>query len=301
MFHGECHPVTIRPSESASPMRVLDSHLHLWDPAVLDFDWLEGRLLQRFGPAELAGAVAEGPSADARAFVFVQAEPAIDQSLAEVDWVSDLATEVGVVGIVARASIEHGAAVEAELAQLRARPLVVGVRRLLQGEALGFAASTSFIEGARAVAAAGLSFDACVLAPQLPDVIALADAVPDLAIVLDHLGKPPIGTAASPSAPAATPWLEAVTKLAERPNVVCKLSGLPAESSDGWTPAQVTPYLDAVLEAFGSDRLLFGGDWPVSWPYASWLGFVAGWLADRAPDAADAVLWRNAERVYGLS
>jgi L-fuconolactonase len=266
----------------------------------LTYEWLDGPLLRSFGPDELDAALAEAPDAD-YGFVFVQAECAPEQSLAEVDWVASLAGRVPLRGIVARAPLEDLIATDALLAELSVRPLVVGVRRLLQSEPDGFSAAPRFRAAARAVAAAGLSFDACVRWTQLPDVVELADAVPDLTIVLDHLGKPEVGSPEAADPADGTPWAESLRDLALRPNVVCKLSGLPAESSGEWTDAQLRPFLDMALDAFGPDRLLFGSDWPVSGPYDRWAETVTTWLEDRVGEHHQrAVLAGNAERVYRL-
>lgn len=275
-------------------MRVLDSHLHLWDPGRLDYPWLTGSLLGRFGPAELRAATAQAQRAEPAGFVFVQAECRPEQALAEVAWVAAQAPTANVVGIVGRLAMERGDGVRDDLAALQQEPLVVGVRRLLQDEPAGSAATPPFLAAARAVADAGLAFDACVRADQLPEVTALADAAPDLTIVLDHLGKPPPGPRLDPR------WREDLSALAERPGVVCKLSGLPAESPGPWSAATVEPLLDAALEAFGPDRLLFGGDWPVSGPWGRWADAVVDWAARLAPDERSAVLSGTAERVYRL-
>lgn len=281
-------------------MRVVDGHLHLWDPEVLTYEWLEGSLLRSFGPDELDIALQDAPDADA-SFVFVQAECAPGESIAEVDWVASLAPRVPVRGIVARAPLEDLAATDALLAAYAERPLVVGVRRLLQSEPEGFSAAPRFRSAARAIAAAGLTFDAGVRWTQLPAVVELADAVPELTIVLDHLGKPEVGSASAPNPADGTPWAESLRDLAERPNVWCKVSGLPAEAEGEWTDAQVRPFLDVALDAFGPDRLLFGSDWPVSGPYGRWLDTVSSWLADRVGEQRQkAVLAENAERVYRL-
>jgi L-fuconolactonase len=278
-------------------MHVLDSHLHLWDPAVLDYDWLAGDLRRRFGPGELAAATRSDEEGTTWGFVAVQAECAPEQSLAEVDWISGLAAEAGVRGIVARAALEQGSAVRDDLAALASRPLVRGVRRLLQDEPAGFARQPAFVAGAREVARAGLVFDACVRAPQLDDVVALADAVPELAIVLDHLGKPQVGSPAVPGRVDGAGWAAALRSLAERPNVVVKLSGLPAESAGDWSPAQLDPFLEVALDAFGPTRLMFGTDWPVSRGPLAWRDYVA----DRVgAGAVDDVFRRTAERVYRL-
>jgi L-fuconolactonase len=280
-------------------MRIVDAHLHVWDTDRLDYPWLrEVPTLDRpMGFAELAAARGEG-AAHVDGFVFVQADCRADQALDEVQWVSSIAAGGPVVGIVAFAPLEEGDAVSAHLDALLECELVVGVRRLLQSEPLGFAGSDDFRAGVRALAPRSLSFDACVTERQLDDVSALADAAPELSIVLDHLGKPDIA-AGSPGA-----WRRSVGELARRPNVVCKVSGLPPQTgTDAWTLDGVRPYLDTVLDAFGAERLLFGSDWPASsgqTTYDRWLDAVLEWSAPLSADERTALFGATAERVYGL-
>ncbi len=282
-------------------MRVLDSHLHLWDPSRLDYEWLEGPLAARFAGPELAPA-AEGSDAAA---VFVQAECVEEQFLDEVRWVAETAADTGVIGIVAGARLDRGARTLAQLRALDELPMVVGVRHLLQSEPDGTAGSEAFLAGAAAVAARGWTFDACVRDRQLPDVSALAASVPGLRIVLDHLGKPAVGTARAPLRPDEG-WIGGIRSLADHPQVSIKLSGLPAEAGGSWSAAQLTPFLDVAAEAVGPDRLLWGSDWPVSavgadcyrpGDRAAWLSLVADWADARGYDV-DAILWGNAARAY---
>lgn len=242
-------------------MRILDSHLHLWDPEALGYTWLEGPLAGRFGADELERARVERAT-DERA-VFVQAETTEDDFLAEVRWVAGQAERLGVVGIVAGARLDRGTDTTVHLESLTAEPLVVGVRHLLQGEPDGAMLSSAFISGAREVAAHGWTFDACVRATQLPDVARLSGAIPELRIVLDHLGKPDVGTASAPRAPSVE-WERDLAELARHPGVFCKVSGLPAEAGGDWSLAQLEPFLDTAADVFGPERLMWGSDWPVS-------------------------------------
>lgn len=294
-------------------MRVLDSHLHLWDPEVLDYAWLEGPLLARFGGAELA---ASRRAEHRHAAVFVQADCAPEQFLDEVEWVASLAERTGVRGVVAGVRLDRGASTDGDLDAVRSEPLVVGVRHLLQGEPDGFAASEAFRAGVAALIDRDLTFDACVRGTsQLRDVTALAADLPGLRMVLDHLGKPDIGTAQEPAAPSAE-WSDALHALAAHEQVFCKLSGLPAEAGGDWSLKQVAPFFDTARAAFGQERLMFGSDWPVSAVTASgwvggdaaavdadaigrWTDAVASWAASRDLDV-DAILWANAARFYGL-
>lgn len=299
-------------------MRFLDSHLHLWAPSVLDYTWLRGPLAFEFSDLELRLAAVEGASAEAS--VFVQAECAEAQFLDEVRWVEGIAAKAGVRAIIAGARLDRGVDTTAHLDALDAHRLVRGVRHLLQDERAGFATSAPFLAGARQVAERGWTFDACVRAAQLPDVTALARAVPTLRIVLDHLGKPEVGTATLPVAPADS-WRRDISELARHPQVSCKLSGLPAEAAGDWSAEQMIPFLDAAADAFGPERLMWGSDWPVSvigpaepgdehapadgsatYQYTArsrWAHVVADWAAMRGHDV-DGILWANAVRFYGL-
>jgi len=285
-------------------MRVVDSHLHLWDPSELEYEWLDGALSGRFAEEELFEEQLPGVTEEVA--IFVQAETVERAFLDEVAWVQSIADAAGVVAITAGARLDRGAATAEHLHRLAEYARVIGVRHLLQGEPHGTASSPAFVDGAKLVAARGWTFDACVRAGGIADVTALADAVPDLRIVLDHLGKPRVGTDAAPSRPSAE-WLRDLHELAARPLVHVKLSGLPAEAGGFWTEQQLTPFLDAALEAFGPERLMWGSDWPVSavdaeyqpGGRARWFRFVASWAQSRGV-SSDALFWSTPLAFYGI-
>jgi len=286
-------------------MRVIDSHLHLWDPEFLTYEWLEGALDWRFAEDEINEE--QLASVEEEAAIFVQADPISEQTIDEVRWVDSIALAAGVVAIVAGAKLDQGAETHEHLESLaQASARVVGVRHLLQSEPDGLARTASFIEGARAVASRGWTFDACVRERQLSDVAALAADVPELPIVLDHLGKPAIGTVDAPLRPSAE-WLRDLVDLAQHPQAYCKVSGLPGENGGEWSDAQVEPFLDAVLEAFGPERLMWGSDWPVSSvadDYVAgsrdrWFRTVSDWAASRGVPA-ERLFWHNALAFYGI-
>jgi L-fuconolactonase len=258
---------------------MIDAHIHFWDPERLHYAWLEEipALHRPFLPTEV----------EAEGFVFVQADCRDEEAWAEVEWVTELAAQHPILGIVAYAPVHAGA----DLAPLAAHPLVVGVRKLLQGEPDALLTSDALIEGVRALAPHALTFDACVTHDQLPHVIRLAERCPEVTIVLDHLGKPDVAHG------RLDPWRAHIAALATRPNVVCKLSGLTTEADHAaWTPDDVRPYLRHAIDCFGPERCLFGSDWPVATlatSYERWLDVVLGHLPERT-------LSENAARVYGL-
>ncbi|WP_334152331.1 amidohydrolase family protein [Microbacterium sp.] len=298
-------------------MRVIDSHLHLWDEDVLTYTWLEGPYAHRFAQAELDHDRLTGVNEETA--IFVQAETVAEQFLDEVRWVEHHAEALGVVGIVAGARLDRGIDTVTHLGELSAHPLVRGVRHMLQNDDDGLAMSMAFVTGARELAGRGWTFDACIRASQVPDIARLAGAIPELQIVVDHLGKPSVGTADAPTLPSPE-WVRDLDELARHPNTFCKLSGLPAEAGGTWSAAQLEPFLDAAADAFGDQRLMWGSDWPVSaigpaeagdhdapedgsatyQPTARtrWLEVVVAWANARGHDV-DAILWGTAERFYG--
>jgi L-fuconolactonase len=274
-------------------MRVVDAHVHLWDPGRLRYTWLDGTELDRLIDASTLRA-ASGTVTD---FVVVQADCADTQGLAEVGWLVEQSGQLpGLRGIVAFAPLERGAGVRDYLGTLRAIPSVVGVRRLIQDERPGFAVADRFLDGVAALADFELTFDVCVRSSQLDEAIELVRRTPDVQFVLDHVGKPRIG--ADPSR-----WRLQIAELAARRNIVCKLSGLMTEIVSGPTGAEaVEPYLAHALAEFGPARCLFGSDWPVmtlAASYSDWLDLVVSLVPGE--DDRRAVLAGTAEQVYALS
>jgi len=271
---------------------LIDAHIHFWDPERLHYAWLEGipALHRRFTPESL-------PDGRQR-YVFVQADCRADETWAEIAWVTELAQHHPVLGVVAYAPLHEGVAARPELERLAGHELVVGVRRLLQGQPESLLNSEELASGVNMLAEFGLTFDACVTHQQLPAVTTLAASCPHVTIVLDHLGKPDVARR------RLDPWGADLAALAENPNVVCKLSGLTTEADhDAWTPADLRPYLEHALTCFGPERCLVGSDWPVATlatSYERWFDVLLEFLADLPSPAREAILAGNASRVYGL-
>ena len=280
---------------------LVDSHVHLWDVEHLPYAWLEDHPpLNRTHDLDAFDRATDTVPVDT--FVFVECTESFDDTVSrrEVEWASALAEEdPRLAGIVAHASLEKGDRVRKHLDWLAERPLVTGVRRLLQEEPVAFFAQPEFRDGVRALANYDFSFDLTVRAPQLPAAIELVDACPDVQFVLDHLGKPRIRDG------AFDPWAQILAALAERPNVVCKLSGVLTEADpEAWTVDTVRPYIEEALAQFGAERVLFGGDWPVlrlAADYPTWVD-VLETVLNRASTTEKMALFRGtAERVYGLA
>lgn len=278
-------------------MAYVDAHVHFWDDRI-DHAWLAGEptLPTDATPADYRSAVADDPPAR---FLFVEADADAGMGGAEARWVAEMcrgAPDFG--GMVVWAPVDvGGASVSRHLDEL-GLDAVVGVRRLIQGEPPGFARSAGFVDGVRAVGAAGLAFDVCIRADQLDDAIALARAVPDTRLVLDHCGKPPIATGRLDA------WRRDLATFAAFDHAVCKLSGLVTEADPRrWTADDLTPIFDHALECFGADRILWGSDWPVVEPAAthrSWREATDTLLAPLSDHERDAIRRTTALTTYNL-
>lgn len=277
---------------------VIDSHVHFWNPERLDYPWLADvpSLNRAFLPADLPP---DTPGLTLAGVVFVQADCSPEQGQDEVAWVSQLADhDPRIRAIVAFAPLEHPETARVALAALRSYPLVRGIRRLIQSEPDGFAAQPAFIEGVRLLAEYGYTFDICARHHQLGDVVELVAACPQVSFVLDHIGKPDIASG------ALDPWREHISALAAHPNVTCKLSGLVTEADAAhWRPADLQPYIDHVLHAFGTARLMFGSDWPVvnlAADYPRWASVALDALRGISPQERRACFYDNARAFYRL-
>jgi L-fuconolactonase len=275
---------------------MIDAHVHFWDPERLHYAWLAElpSLQRRYTPDDLPRS-----RHAVTGWVFVQADCRADETWAEIEWVSELARRHPIRGIVAYAGVHAGTGVRDQLERLAAHPLVVGVRRLLQGGPDALVRSPALAEGVALLGEFGLVFDACVTHTQLPALADLAGRCEGVTFVLDHLGKPDVAGG------VLDPWRADLARLAERPNVACKLSGLTTEADHRrWTPADLRPYLDHALACFGPERCLVGSDWPVATlatSYDRWLDVVLACLAELSGEERRAVLSDNAVRAYGLA
>jgi L-fuconolactonase len=217
---------------------------------------------------------------------------------AEVAWVAEQAkSDPRIVGIVAHAPLEQGAAVRARLAELAKHPLLRGIRRILQSEPLGFCARADFIAGVQALAEFNFSFDICLRRAQLPEVIALVKACPQVRFMLDHLGNPPIKDRTLDG------WAVPFAELAALPNVWCKLSGIVTVAAEKWTIEDLAPYVEHALKSFTPARLCWGSDWPVvlkASDYRHWVDATRTLLAGLPMDDQRKILHDNATSFYRL-
>ena len=277
----------------------IDAHQHFWRISRGDYGWLtpaSGVIYRDFEPQDLQ------PNLRRHAIdgtILVQAAP----TAAETRYLLDIAQHTPFVrGVVGWCDFED-TGVAATIDELATRPALVGLRPMVQDIAddnwlLRPAVGRAFA----AMEQHKLVFDALVLPKHLSRLCSVIDRHPRLSIVIDHGAKPPIADGwASASLDA---WRIDIAALAKRPNTLCKLSGLVTEAGAAWTVQQLHPVVDHLLQCFGSDRLLWGSDWPVvnlASDYASWIDASDRLLSALSEDERAAVFGGNATRVYTLT
>ena len=232
---------------------IIDTHLHLVDRNRLRYPWLADvpRLDRDFPLQEY---LAEAQGLGIGQALHMEVDVAAEDQEAETAWVSRLGPPV--VAAIASCRPES-ADFAASLDRIAASPFVRGLRRILHTAPDELAQAPLVTENLRRLSAHGLSFDLCVLARQLPIAIQLVRACPDVQFILDHCGVPDV------AAQALDPWRDGITRLAALPNVACKISGIVAYAGADWTTADLRPFVDHCIEAFGWDRVVWGSDWPV--------------------------------------
>ena len=234
----------------------IDAHQHVWSLARGDYGWLTPALApiyRDFGIDDLKPHLA---AAGIVGTVLVQAAP----SDAETEFMLRVAADHGDVVKAVVGWVDFEAAdVHHRLERLARDPRLRGVRPMIQDIADPDWMLRPALERAfRAIIDLGLCFDALVRPSHLANLRRLLARYPDLRTVIDHGAKPRIATR------DREPWAADMSALARETGAWCKLSGLITEAGAGWTVADLRPYADHLLECFGSERLIWGSDWPVA-------------------------------------
>lgn len=277
-------------------MDLIDTHQHLVYRDRLGYGWTAGIPALAEGDFTLEDyrRLVEGLGVVGSLFM----EAAVDDAdyQAEARFVATMVGRDGMLGQVASCRPETDEGFDAWLDEAEGLR-VKGYRRVLHVVPDDLSQTGTFRANLRKIGARGLPFELCVLARQLPVAEDLARACDGVTFVLDHCGVPDIAGG------AFEPWARGIDALAALPHVRCKISGLTAYAGPGASAATLRPWVDHVLDSFGPDRCLWGGDWPVvnlGAGLRAWIAMTRELLAGLSPEEQDRVGQGTARAVYGL-
>ena len=275
-------------------MQKIDAHHHCWKYQPDKHAWIDDsmKVIQRdFGPEDLQVSL-DNNDVVGTVLVQVDQEPEDNHYMLTIAQTSPFVK--GIVGWIDVLAPDLGE----RLDMWSTEPLMKGFRHIAQAEADDFLARPEIIKGIGQLGKFGFSYDILIKPPQMEAALQLVRALPDQAFVIDHMAKPYI------AAGEIDVWANNIRALAAFPNVYCKISGMVTEADwRHWTNMQLFPYMEVVLEAFGTYRLMFGSDWPVCLVAASYDAVVnttRQFLKNLSVREREAIWYKNAERFYKL-
>ena len=273
----------------------VDSHQHFWDIDRLEYPWMpegDNVLRRSYLPEDLSPHLERAGISQT---VVVQAQ----MTMAEADLLFDLAAGAeSIAGVVAWVDLTDPN-VGATLDQLQKTPKFVGVRHQVHDESdERWLLRDDVVRGLRELERREIAYDLLLRPPHLKHIPDLADRVPDLRMVVDHIAKPEIADG------RMEPWAEDIATVAEIPGIHCKVSGMATEANPATWQSEIVPYVAHVIECFGFDRLMWGSDWPVCLlvdGYESIRDGAVVAVGDIPPDDFTKLMGGNAAAFYRLS
>jgi predicted TIM-barrel fold metal-dependent hydrolase len=285
---------------AAEAPRIIDTHVHLWDLDRLRLPWLErGSPLNRSFVIRDYQRAIEGLNVVKGVYMEVDVDPT--QLVAEAEFVLELCRQGG-TPLVAAVIGGRPAADDFPqyLRRFRGNRFLKGVRQVLHTPATraGFSTQENFIRGVRQLGEANLSFDMCMRPADLGDCVRLVEACPETRFILDHCGNGPV------YAEDRTQWRRDMERLGRDRRVMCKISGIVVQARERWSADDLAPVINQSLDAFGPDRVMFAGDWPVCTNRATfrqWVEALRSIVRNRSAEDQRKLFHDNAARFYGLN
>lgn len=304
------------------PKSIIDTHVHFWHPDKVHVAWVKGSAFDKHKDA--AEYSSQIKNTHVQTAIYVETNVDQQYGLVEANWIYQYAQEFvpnnsfgGIGGIVAFAPVNQGAYLEGYLDTLLRvtdkNNLLKGVRYLLQDSSANpeRVLCPDFVRGIQTLEKYNLSFDITIncreSSAQFPPIQKLVAQCPRVQFILDHMGKPPCDS--EPGSVEFEFWKAQLIQLASNTNVSCKVSGLMTElvNNDDSVDVvrQLKPFVQVAREAFGIDRLMFGGDWPImemaNTTWQSWLDILTEIVKSWPEGDKEKLFVTNATRIYKLN
>lgn len=299
---------TASAEDSSMTMPIIDTHQHLWDLDKFRLPWLERNadLKRSYRMDDYLRATAEldrlTPPARVVKTVYMEVDVAPEQQSAEAEYVLAICQSRQtpmVAAVISGRPASDGFA--SYIKPFKGSPFIKGVRQVLHGPTTpaGYCLDKAFCRGIQLLGELGMSYDLCMRRGELLDGAKLIDLCPGTHFILDHCGN------ADVREKDRSRWQKDIAAVAQRPNVVCKISGIVASAKpEPWTADDLAPIINHTLDVFGPDRVMFGGDWPVctlAATYRQWVEALQTIVKGRKEDEQRKLFHDNAAKFYGIS
>lgn len=272
----------------------IDAHQHFWQYNRARDAWITDsmKVIQRdFLPEHLM------PHLNAHGIdgsISVQADASESETRFLLEWANQFTFIKGVVGWIDLQSPQ----IQNHLEGFSQFSKLKGFRQLVQGEPAGYLLQPEFQHGIAALKKFGYTYDLLIKSHQLAETIEFVRMFPAQPFILDHIAKPQIAKG------ELTDWEKQIKELALSENIYCKLSGMVTEADwNAWKPEHIVPYLDIIVNAFGTKRLVYGSDWPVCLLAASYqqqYALVTDYINSFSDSEKEGIMGANAVQFYNL-
>lgn len=272
----------------------VDTHVHVWDLEWFHYPWLENKehLNRTFSFAEYAR---ETKKAAIQKILFMECGAAPEHALGEVDWAIAWGVDFPLIrGVIGQADMSDKIYFPNHLEVLQERRQVKGIRIPFHA---ALAEPLSFIKNMHLLARSGICLDILISPQQLMPTAQLLSRCPAMPCILDHMGRPNIKEGEFEG------WAAGIRELGKLSHVYCKISGLLTLAGPDWTLEKLRPYVEFVIEEFGFDRILYGGDWPVvlqAGRYLDWSRVFEELIKPYSKEEQYKCCIETAERIYRI-
>lgn len=293
-------------------IKIIDTHLHIWDRNDLDLPWLDGDtgiLSKNYSLSDYKNSLNENALYKIEKAVYIEVDVSDSQKEKENKFIIDLCQNKNTL---LKAAVISGDLTKESFTDYIEKysntSCIKGVRQVLHvpSSKPKTCLSKTFIKNVKFLGKSGLVFEGCIRVEELDDLYTLARECSETTIVLNHMGivNPDIISSPDPTDQETEykkTWIKNLKNLASLPNVVCKISGL--NPSGRWNTETLGTSINTALDIFGEDRVMFASNYPVcniSTKLDPWIKTVIDVTKDRTKEFINKLFYENAVRIYKL-
>ncbi|MEZ6140170.1 MAG: amidohydrolase family protein [Zavarzinella sp.] len=287
--------------EKPAMQPIIDTHQHLWDLSKFKTNWLtpDSPLGKNYTPIEYAKAI---DGLNVVKSVYMEVDVVVEQQQQEADYLLELIVSKKTPTVAAVLSGRPASdQFQKYVDQFKDLPQIKGIREVIHEKRTpkGYCLEPAFVKGVQYLGKINKSFDLCLRPGEIADAMKLVDQCKDTRFILDHCGNAPLY-----DEKAFATWQTDIAKIAERPNVVGKVSGIVVQcAGKKWDASILAPAVKHTIKVFGWDRVMFGGDWPVctlAATYAEWVNALKEIVAEFSAENQNKLFHDNAARYYSI-